>query len=209
MSIANYTELQTAVAEWLHRANLSTRAEDFIQQGEAWLNRKLRTVDMEERSSGLTMGTTDRFDSLPAGYLEMQSIYYTADNEEITFVEPSALIPLITSSGKPAYFTIKDGLEWSCIPDSAYAYEIHYFKALDIATDTTNWLLTNHPDIYLYAALASAAIYIKDDNRVPGIKSLLNEAVDDLNTQDSRKRGSQMVQMRSEFSTSGFNIITG
>lgn len=209
MSIANYTELKTAVSEWLHRANLSTRAEDFIQQGEAWLNRKLRTMDMEERSSGLTMGTADRFDTLPSGYLEMQSIYYTNDNEEITFVEPSAMIQLISASGKPPYFTIKDGLEWSCVPDSAYAYEIHYFKALDIATDTTNWLLTNHPDIYLYAALASASIYIKDDNRIPGIKALLNEAVDDLNTQDSRKRGSQMVQMRTELSNQEFNIITG
>ena len=209
MSISNYTELQTAVADWLHRADLSARATDFIQQGEAWLNRKLRTADMEERSSVLTMGTTDRFDTLPTRFLEMQSIYYTNDNEEITFVEPSALIRLIAATGKPAYFTIKDGLEWSCIPDTAYPYEIHYFKALDIASDTTNWLLTNHPDIYLYAALSSAAIYIKDDNRVPGIKSLLNEAVDDLNTQDSRKRGSQMVQMRTELLSGGFNIIKG
>lgn len=208
MSISNYTELKTAVSEWLHRADLSARAEDFIQQGEAWLNRKLRTVDMEERASA-AMGTTDRFDTLPSGYLEMQSIYYTADNEEITFVEPSALIRLITTNGKPAHFTIKDGIEWSCVPDSAYAYEIHYFKALDIETDTTNWLLTNHPDIYLYAALASASIYIADDNRVPGIKALLNEAVEDLNTQDSRKRGSQMVQMRTEFSSNEFNIVTG
>lgn len=209
MSIATYAELKTAVAEWLHRANLSTRAEDFIQQGEAWLNRKLRTVDMEERSSGLTMGTTDRYDALPTGFLEMQSIFYTNDNKAIVYVEPSALIPLITSSGKPNYFTIKDGLEWSCVPDSAYPYEIHYFKALDIETDTTNWLLTNHPDIYLYAALSSAAIYIKDDNRVAGLKSLLNEAVDDLNTQDARKRGSQMVEMRTEIDSIGFNIITG
>lgn len=208
MAISTYSELQTAVSEWLHRSGLSARAPDFIQQGQSWLNRKLRTVDMEERASAV-MGTTDRFDSLPTGYLEMQSIYYTADNQEIAFVEPSALIPLITSSGKPAYFTIKDGLEWSCVPDSAYAYEIHYFKALNIASDTTNWLLTNHPDIYLYAALSSAAIYIKDDNRVPGLKALLTEAVDDLNTQDARKRGSQMIQMRSEFATSGFNIITG
>lgn len=209
MSIANYTELKAAVAEWLHRANLSSRAEDFIQQGEAWLNRKLRTVDMEERSSGLTMGTSDRYDTLPSRFLEMQSIYYTGDNEEIQFVEPSAMIPLITTSGKPRYFTIKDGLEWSCVPDSAYAYEIHYFRALDIASDSTNWLLTNHPDIYLYAALSSAAIYIKDDNRVPGLKAMINEAVEDLNTQDARKRGSQMVTMRTELDTAVFDIISG
>src|SRR5574340_263912 len=210
MSISTYSELKTAVSNWLHRADLTSYTADFIQQGEAWLNRKLRTVDMEERSTGLTMGTTDRYDTLPARFLEMQSIFYTGGNNNysIVYVEPSALIPLITSSGKPNYFTIKDGLEWSSVPDSAYDYEIHYFKALDIATDTTNWLLTNHPDIYLYAALSSASLYIKDDNRIAGLKALLQEAVDDLNTQDARKRGSQMIEMRTEIDSIGFNIIT-
>lgn len=210
MSIATYAELQTAVSEWLHRSGLSARAPDFIRKGQSWLNRKLRTVDMEETYS-FNMSTDDRLDPLPSGYLELQSLNYTASPvKEIVFAEPSALIPLITESGKPEYFTIKDGLEWNRTPDAAYACEMHYFKALDLANDSTNWLLTNHPDIYLYASLASAAIYIKDDNRVPGIKSLLQEAVDDLNTQDARKRGSQMVLMRTELvSGNDYNIITG
>lgn len=208
MSIANYAELQTAVSDWLHRAGLSTRAPDFIQHGEAWLNRKLRTVDMEE-TYAFNMTTDDRLDTLPAGYLELQSLIYTSPVEEIIFVEPTALIPLIIGSGKPEYFTIKDGLEWNCIPSSAYACEMHYIKALDIASDTTNWLLTNHPDIYLYASIVSASVYVNNDNRVPGIKALLQEAVDDLNTQDARKRGSQMVEMRTEFNYNRFNVITG
>src|SRR5574340_375070 len=158
MSVSTYAELQTAVSNWLHRADLTSYTADFIQQGEAWLNRKLRTMDMEERAT-VTMGTTDRFDSLPTGYLEMQSLYYTGTLEELTFVEPSALIRLIrTGSGKPVHFTIKDGLEWDRVPDSAYESEMHYFKALNIASDSTNWLLTNHPDIYLHASIAAAAL---------------------------------------------------
>ena len=208
MSVSTYAELSTAVQEWLHRSGLSSRAADFIQQGEAYLNRKLRTVDMEERYS-FNMTTADRLDPLPTGFLEMQSLIYTGTVEEIKFVEASALIPLIaTGGGKPEYFTIKDGLEWECTPDDTYACEMHYFKAMDIASDSTNWLLTNHPDVYLYASLASAAVYTSSDNRLSTVKQLLTEAIDDINTHDARKRGSQMVEMRTEFGGSSFNVLT-
>ena len=78
MSISNYAELQTAVSDWLHRNDLSGRAADFIQHGEAWLNRKLRTVDMEERAS-VVMGTTDRFDTLPQWYIVTQRMTRETD----------------------------------------------------------------------------------------------------------------------------------
>lgn len=208
MSIANYTELQTAVGDWLHRAGLSSRAPDFIQQGEAYLNRKLRTMDMEERYAFNT-GVVDRFQALPTGYLEIQSLYYTNPHEELTFVEPSRMTALIRGAGKPELFTIKDGIEFDCIPSDTYACEMHYFKAMDIAGDATNWLLTNHSDVYLYASLVAASVYIKDDARLSTIKTLLNEYVQDLNDLAARKRGSQMVEMRTEFNQSGFSVITG
>ena len=208
MAVSTYTELKTAVAEWLHRDGMSSRAPDFIQQGEAWLNRKLRTMDMEERYA-FNMGVVNRFQSLPTGYLELQSLYYTNPHEEITFVEPSRMTALINGSGKPEWFTIKDGIEFDCIPSDTYACEMHYFKAMDIAGDTTNWLLTNHPDVYLYASLAAASVYVVDDARIPTIKALLNEYVQDLNDLSARKRGSQMVELRTEFIPSGFNFITG
>ena len=47
MAISNYTELQTAVANWLDRDDLTNRIPEFISLCEARFNRTLRLRAME------------------------------------------------------------------------------------------------------------------------------------------------------------------
>jgi hypothetical protein len=70
------------------------------------------------------------------------------------------------------------------VPDFIALAEAKFKR--DLAGGTTipaisggsNWLLTSHPDVYLYGTLMEAAPYLHDDARVPVWKSLLAEAIE-------------------------------
>jgi hypothetical protein len=63
-------------------------------------------------------------------------------------------------------------------------------------SNTTNWLLTASPDIYLYGSLMQSAPYLRDDDRVGIWASLYQKAIDDLNISNERTRGQTSVKMR-------------
>jgi len=214
MSLSNYTELQTEMAAWLHRADLTAKLPDFIQMGEGVLNRKLRTVDMETRAT-ITTGTTSRFLALPSGFVEMRSLVIQDPAQEILYLAPRNLREYVvseTDTGTPEFFTIKDEIEFNCIPLSAYVLEQHYFKKYDLATDSTNWLLTNHPELYLHACLVPAAVYTRDTELLAMATGLRDEGIAAINRVEARKRGGGMAYLRVEDSLSRNrteNIING
>lgn len=209
MTISTYAQLQTAVSNWMHRADLTSYIADFIKQGESILNRKLRTVDMETVGT-LTANPASRFLSLPTGFAEMQSLWCESPREEIFYVSPAQISEAITTAGGlPHFFTVKSNIEFDRLPGSAYSLECRYFKSYDIASDLTNTLLTNYPEIYLHAALAGASLFVVDDARLATFRTLLNEEIDELNKSEERKRGSGLAMLRTELSDTGFDIITG
>jgi hypothetical protein len=50
-----------------------------------------------------------------------------------------------------------------------------------LASNSTNWLLTLAPDLYLYGALMEASPYIKNDPRIQVWGTLMASALNDLN----------------------------
>jgi len=74
MAISNYTELQTAVANWLDRDDLSDQLPDFISLNEALFNRVLRIRPMETIVTNATVSGTKAYD-LPTGYVQMREIH--------------------------------------------------------------------------------------------------------------------------------------
>ena len=74
---------------------------------------------------------------------------------------------------------------------------VHYYQDIEPLSDTntSNWLLEDAPDIYLYASLVEAEAFIKNDERVAGWKAALDTAIADLqqNDNDSQHSGSSMA----------------
>lgn len=183
MSISTYTELKTAVEAWTHRSNLTSMIADFVSMGEAYLNRVINTPDMEETAT-ITTSTSDRFASLPTRCKQVKSLSNT--NGELVRPALAGYVQaesIGASSGMPRFYAVTDRIEFDRISDQAYSFECIYTKKLDIEADTTNWLLTDYPDVYLYASLMYAAPYIKDDARVSLIKGMLDEAISAVNSQ--------------------------
>jgi hypothetical protein len=70
------------------------------------------------------------------------------------------------TAGSPRYFAVT-GSQVVCWPEAGSIQGTYYEVIPDLATNSTNWLLTRHPDLYLFASLVEAALYMQDDSRIP------------------------------------------
>lgn len=181
MAITTYIELQTAVENWLHRSNLTARIPEFITMGEAYLNREVIAADMVQ-SATVNTSTSDRFAALPPRCLNILTLA-NQYGEKLAYADAGEVMAysMDAPAGLPRNYSVTDQIEFDRVSDQVYALSCKYRKRLDIAVDSTNWLLTNHPDAYLYAALFAAAPYIKDDARAVMVKGLMDDAIRAVN----------------------------
>jgi hypothetical protein len=191
MAISNYTELQSAVSNWLDRSDLSSRAPEFIALCEETLNRRLRVRGMETRA---TATVSEEYVSLPADFLEMRNFQLnTSPKQTLRLVTPEHIDTFWSGSttGKPVVFTFVGGeIQVAPSPDGSYTAEMDYYAKLDIATDSTNWVLTNAPSVYVYGSLLHSAPFLKDDKRVGVWKAMFEQAMKDVEDADKRERWS-------------------
>jgi len=169
MALSNYTELQASVADFLNRSDLTSVVPDFITLCEADLNRQLRVGEMSLRTRA---PLNSQYVKLPPDFLGMRNIELVTD--PVTPLEYRNLENLDRhrrddASGKPVYYSImKDNLEFAPVPDGEYTVEIVYYRKIPAlsADNATNWLLSEHPDAYLYGALMQSAPYLHADERI-------------------------------------------
>lgn len=190
MALANYTELQTAVADFLNRDDLSSAIPDFIKLAEAKFNRAIRNRRMLTRA---TVTIDAQYENLPADFLESK-LFILNDSTpyamQLATLEQAAGLRFQrdNTAGKPAYYSVTGSqFEFTPSPDAAYTADLTYYaKIPDLATNSTNWLLTNFPDLYLYTTLIQSAPYLKDDERLMTWTSLANAGFEELKLEDER-----------------------
>jgi hypothetical protein len=192
--IASYSDLQTAITEYLARdqdATLIARIPSFIQLFEAKMNRSLFVRQMEARVTALTDPTAGEpeYIALPADFQSMRRIRLSSETGKplLEFKSTAQLDEYryqnADASGKPLFFTIFGSeIEIAPTPDAIYTVEMVYRQNIPaLASNSTNWLLTLAPDLYLYGALMEASPYIKNDPRIQVWGTLMASALNDLN----------------------------
>jgi hypothetical protein len=191
MALANYSDLQTAVTNWLDRSDLSSRIPEFIALAEDTINKRLRIRGMECRA---TATISSEYSALPTGFLEMRNFQLnTSPKQTLRFVTPEYIDTFWTGSttGKPVVYTfIGQEIQVAPSPDGSYTAEMDYYEKWDIATDTTNWLLTNAPSVYLYGSLLQAEPFLKNDKRIQVWEQRFEKALMDVEVADKRERWS-------------------
>ncbi len=171
MAIATYADLQTTVALWLHRTDLTAQVVDFITLAESEINTDMR-MRLMESDEPLTLAAGATTIALPARYLEpiqLDIVIAAQDNRELRYQTPKQMQVLATtgSAAEPDFWTINGAnIEFPSPADKAYALLFRMLKGFDIATTSTNELLTKYPGIYLYGTLLQAAPYIVNDARI-------------------------------------------
>jgi len=201
LSITTFSELKTAVQNWLHRSdtNLTNRIPEFIALCEAKFNRTLRLTTMETRVSATL---DERYEDLPSDFLEMRTIEITGDSGgQLEYMTPGDLRNRYRASGTgvPKYFTIiGTTIEFAPAPAGSYTMEMVYYKAIPALSDsnTTNWMLTNNPDAYLYGSLLEAAPFMKKPEEVPLWATMYKGVMKDIADADERGNYGGPLMMR-------------
>ena len=192
MAITDYITLKSTLADYLHRSDLSDSIlSNFVQLGEARINRQLRLLQQEEIAT-LTLAAGDSTVALPTNWQETIDVVY-ADNKRS--LQPQNIGALNSQSssanatGRPLLYAVTNGtLSFEITADIQYSILLNYFERWNIAADTTNWLLENAPDAYLYASLIEAKAYTKKPQELSLWADGLQTALDDLNQLDNRSR---------------------
>ena len=195
MAISNYSELKAAIADWLNRSDLTDSIPDFIVLAEARHKRDFKIRRMETRVTANTVADSE-FYSLPDNYVAMRNIQLNTDPKTpLEYLTPEQMDRIYAGSakGKPRAFSIiGNNIQLRPTPDSAYQIEILYFKHFTALSDsnTTNDMLTHHPDAYLYGALVEAEPYLQNDKRIQVWSSYYDRAKNDIITSNERDRHS-------------------
>tara|TARA_R100001509_G_scaffold165702_1_gene149092 strand:+ start:7141 stop:7770 length:630 start_codon:yes stop_codon:yes gene_type:complete len=193
MALTSYTELKTSIANYLNRSDLSSVIPDFITLAEAKMNRVLRLRVMQKRVSTTTVAN-DEFVDLPSDFLEMVQFFVDSNpNVVLDYVNPTEieLDNLRDTSGTPQqYSIIGNEIKLNPIPDSVYTLKLTYFSEIPTLSDstTTNYILSNYPQVYLYGSLLEAQPYILNDERIQVWMTLYNEAIQLINRDDEQGR---------------------
>ena len=203
MAIGTFAELKTAAANWLDRSDLTDRIPEFISLAEARFNRVLRIRDMETVSTAISTVAGTREYDLPTGFVQMKEFHLTTDPlTPLSYITPEMMsrTQAGSSKSKPQVFTIiADKVRLGPNPDAVYTTSMLYYKSFTALSDsaTTNDMLTNNPDVYLYGTLLEAEPFIMNDARVPLWLAAFEKAVSDIQNQDNKDShsGSQLRVM--------------
>jgi hypothetical protein len=193
MALTTYSELVSAVSSWMRgRSDISTVIPDFIALFEATANRVLRVRAME--TSG-TITMSSGVGTLPTDYLAWKRMTWPGDTVmQLEYVHPDwrrAAYPT-QPAGVPKVFTI----EGTSIITSPYDSDntslnfLYYAKVPALtASATTNWLMTAHPDLYLYGTLVEANAWDLNAEHAALWKARRDELFGELMRLDLHTRG--------------------
>jgi len=203
MAIGTFAQLKTATANWLDRSDLTDRIPEFIALAEARFNRVLRIRDMETVSTAISTAAGTREYDLPTRFVQMKEFHLSTDPiTPLAYITPEMMSRMQagSSKSKPQVFTIiADKVRLGPNPDAVYTTSMLYYQAFAALSDsaTTNDMLTNNPDVYLYGTLLEAEPFIMNDARVPLWLAAFEKAVSDIQNQDNKDRhsGSQLRVM--------------
>ena len=159
----------------MNRSDLTSRIPEFIAVAEARMARDVRLRQLQV----LDFTASEEY-VLPTTFKALVDLYHDGSTHfgALNVVGPSELgnrKRLHGDTGVPRFVAVVDGggssqhyLRFAPEPSGTYPLRMTYEAALDALSDsnTSNWLLEEAPDLYLWASLSVAEGYLQEDQRV-------------------------------------------
>ncbi len=187
MALANYTDLKSSIAGFLNRDDLTDSIPTFISLAESQINRDIRHWRMETRANG-QQSAGDQYMNFPADWVETIRLHLNNGSKDVLQLVGSFDIAKMRSTtndaiGIPRVFCHSGGqIEFYPTPAEQTEFELLYFaKVPSLSSTSTNWLLSEAPDIYLYGSLLHTAPYLQDDQRLAVWAQLYSAAASRIN----------------------------
>lgn len=199
MALDSYANLQTAIADWLNRSDLTPAIPTFIMLAEAQISRRLVMAGPVRRMMARTAITAaTEFVDVPDDFMGVRTIYLTeCGTTQLQYCTPDQINQKKAATdcltGNPRFFAVVGGqYQFFPAPEASVSGEQTYWQRIPAlsASNPTNWLLAINPDAYLYGALLQAAPYLKDDDRTTVWGTILQTALSDIVAADKIERDS-------------------
>lgn len=209
MAITTYAQLQTAIGTWSHRSDTSTIAPECIALAEARLADLLILKSMETETTLTGVVGSDLL-ALPSGYVSPICLWIELDNARIKLEPalPSEFDGTPTNT-IPQYWAINgSNIQLDNPVNDTYSFPFRYVGTSNLSvSNTTNYLLTKRPDLYLAASMAEFARYARDAEMHAAWEAKFQKAVQEVKASDNRNRA--IAPLRMECIGGRSNIFTG
>jgi hypothetical protein len=148
--------------------------------------------------SGGTLTALSGQAALPSDYLAWRRCTWTGSTRnELTWVHPSYFQQAYPTQPAdiPKLFTIEAGV-LSVMPLNSTPLEFNYYQKIPgLQANTTNWLMTAHPDVYLFGSLAEAENFGVNDERMPMWKARRDDLFDEIIRLNNQTRGPAFIRV--------------
>jgi hypothetical protein len=191
VAIADYADLAITTSEYTGRDDVMHVFGRFTALAEMKLNRRIKVRDMIEEATLTTNAAGEA--TLPADYISMRLVV----NEQGQELQPTSLDALqqlyANRGGNPCLYAIK-GPTFSVRPVTAADFDIVYYEQIpSLETNSTNWLLTRAPDVYLYACAAEVSAWEGNPDKVAASNALLDSSLAQIIIDDDSSKFSNAV----------------
>lgn len=176
LAFDSYTDLVTAIGDWLDRTDLAGSAQTMIALAESRMRRALMPY-WQEKSASRTV--TAGIGAIPGDFGTLVAVRY---NDERNLPQVSVQDALTVGGGTVPYGYSIESNTLRLWPVCDCTVTIIYRPTLDQLSETNpnNDLLSAHPDLYFFGAMMFAEGYLANDNRAALFKSLFDEALADV-----------------------------
>lgn len=192
MAISTFLELKDSVIAWSHRNDLDLLIPDFIRLAEVDMfknnraHESLQTRAMEQIATATMAAAV----ALPEGFKQMRNLRYTDSQGGDLIAKTPDTMRRRSGTGRPSFFSVTTEIQFDVTPDQGYQIEMSYFRIPDplTETNTTNFILTNNPDIYLYGTLWALYTHSIDTEQRDNYYNLFSQAIDGGNQEAQEGR---------------------
>lgn len=187
-TIIDFPGLKTAVETWREQAGeavIQNNVDDCIRLGEAHLNRKLKLREMWLNETLIGTDQSRELD-LPSDYAESRWLKSASDFKKLDKRSADKMCYFTTASATPSEWCVNgDHIDLNELCSGSLSFILRYREKFNLSTQKpTNWLLTNHPDVYLASVLVWSGLLLKDDD-IAAWSTVLREGIEELNTHQS------------------------
>lgn len=203
MPFANRAELRTSIAALIMRTGDGEVSDsvlnDWVSLCEAGLARDLGdSADVETRDDAYLVSS--EFTALPTGFKGFRSAPRVtgASSYRLRLASPTQIDDECDASttGDPRLYCIQaNQFRVGPIPSSERTLDITYFgRFASIDDSTSNFILNENPDAYLYGSAVHSAPFIGEDGRLTMWKALYSDAIALIKRLDRQKRWASGAQ---------------
>jgi hypothetical protein len=198
---STWAELKASLANWLNRDDLSTTE---IPEAIALAERRFqRTIFSPEREVAADLVVDAEAVALPADLWGVKALHLATDPK--TVLEPMTLAELrniysANATGRPQNYAISgETILFGPAPDAAYTGRLTYIRTIPALGESqaSNWLIDDHPDVYLYGALHELHLLLHDVEKAALFDGRLRQAAEEVNASGMRRRqGGSPIRIR-------------